>query len=90
MSRTYERTWNNVALNGLLDALTNLQKMKETTEREVVQSKLMAGGHGKGVVMCNCKVAYNTNQCLYKKVGRICQSVCHQNNIKCVNHDRRD
>jgi hypothetical protein len=69
---------NNVALNGLSDAFANWEKLKIITEREAVQSKLMVGGQGKGDITCNCKGACNTNKCLCFKVGRICQSACHQ------------
>ena len=79
---------NDVALNGLTDALNGWESMKVISEREAARKSSLVGGQGKGDVTCNCKGSCNTNSCSCFKAGRICCSACHRNNFKCCNNDR--
>jgi hypothetical protein len=79
---------NDVALNGLTDALNGWESMKVISEREAARKSSLVGGQGKGDVTCNCKGSCNTNSCSCFKAVRICCSVCHRNNFKCCNNDR--
>jgi hypothetical protein len=80
---------NDVALNGLTDALNGWESMKVISEREAARKSSLVGGQGKGDVTCKCKGSCNTNSCSCFKAGRICCSACHRNNFKCCNNDRK-
>jgi len=79
---------NDVALNGLTDALNGWESMKVISEREAARKSSLVGGQGKGDVTCKCKGSCNTNSCSCFKAGRICSSACHRSNFKCCNNDR--
>jgi hypothetical protein len=81
---------NDVALNGLTDALNGWESMKVISEREAARKASLVGGQGKGDVTCKCKGSCNTNSCSCFKAGRICCSACHRNNFKCCNNDRNE
>jgi len=80
---------NDVALNGLTDALNGWESMKVISEREAAWKSSLVGGQGKGDVTCKCKGSCNTNACSCFKAGRICCLACHRNNFKCCNNDRK-
>jgi hypothetical protein len=81
---------NDVALNGLTDALNGWESMKVISEREAARKASLVGSQGKGDVTCKCKGSCNTNSCSCFKAGRICCSACHRNNFKCCNNDRNE
>jgi hypothetical protein len=79
---------NDVALNGLRDALNGWESMKVMLEREAARKGSLVGGQGKGDMTCKCKEKYNTKSCSCFKTGRIGSLACHRNNFKCCNNDR--
>ncbi len=81
---------NNTELLGLQEAYLEWGLIKVISEWEASRNESLVGGHGKGDVTCNCKLACNSNHCSCLRVGRICTSACHHNNAKCKNHDRDD
>jgi hypothetical protein len=78
---------NNIELLGLQEAYLGWGLMKMISEQEVSRNESLVGGQGMGDVTCNCKLSCKSNRCSCFRAGRICNSACHRNNVKCKNHD---